>query len=133
MHDGLSDDGLDQLKRELTPQRWRRFARAVLVVLILVLVVCLMLYGPVMQAREVSWRSSCKCYLKQFGLALQNYHDTYGSFPPAFVLGPDGRPWHSWRVLILPFMECDPLYREYRFNEPWDGPNNRKLLAKMPE
>ena len=84
------------------------------------------------EAREASHRSSCKCFLKQFGLALSNYHETYGSFPPAFVLGPDGRPWHSWRVLILPFLECDPLYQEYRFDEPWDGPNNRKLLAKMP-
>ena len=45
---------------------------------------------------------------------------------------PDGRKWHSWRVLLLPFMEQGPLYDAYRFDEPWDGPNNRKLLAMMP-
>ncbi len=36
-------------------------------------------------------------------------------------------------VLILPYLERDDLYRAYNFNEPWDGPNNRKLAAKMPD
>ena len=49
------------------------------------------LTGCVADAREASHRSSCKCWLKQYGLAMHNYHDTYGSFPPAFVLGPDGQ------------------------------------------
>ena len=34
---------------------------------------------------------------------------------------------HSWRVLLLPFLEQTPLYEKYRFDEPWNGPNNRKL------
>ena len=37
---------------------------------------------------------------------------------------------HSWRVLFLPFIDQAPLYRSYRFDEPWDGPNNRKLADK---
>jgi len=41
-------------------------------------------------------------------------------------------PCTVWRVLILPFLECDPLYKQYNFNEPWDGPNNKKLLAARP-
>lgn len=116
-----------------TRRRWRRYVRITLLCLVPVALLTAVLWRPVKLAQEASHRSSCKCYLKQFGLALHNYHDTYGSFPPAFVLGPDGRPWHSWRVLILPFLECQPLYEEYRFDEPWDGPNNRKLLGKMPE
>ena len=64
---------------------------------------------------------------------MHNYHDTYGSFPPAFVLGRDGKKWHSWRVLILPYLGQQELYAAYRFDEPWDGPNNRKLIEKMPE
>ncbi len=39
---------------------------------------------------------------------------------------------HSWRVLILPFMEETALYNQYDFREPWDGPNNIKLLNRMP-
>ncbi|MFN9373618.1 MAG: DUF1559 domain-containing protein [Planctomycetaceae bacterium] len=71
--------------------------------------------------------------LKQIALAMHNYHDTYGQFPPAVVNGPDGKPWHSWRVLILPFLEGNEVYNQYRFDEPWDGPNNRKLLSQMPK
>jgi hypothetical protein len=84
------------------------------------------------QAREAARRTSCKCGMKQFGLALHNYHDKYGCFPPAFVRGPDGRAWHSWRVLILPYFDNQSLYNQYNFSEPWDGPNNKKLLTKMP-
>ena len=39
---------------------------------------------------------------------------------------------HSWRVLILPFLDEQGLYDLYDFSEPWDGPNNSKLLGKMP-
>ena len=39
---------------------------------------------------------------------------------------------HSWRVLILPFIEQHDLYQQYNFSEPWNGPNNIKLLNSMP-
>jgi hypothetical protein len=71
--------------------------------------------------------------LRQIALALHNFHDVYGRFPPAVVVGPDGRPWHSWRVLILPFLEQAALYERYKLDEPWDGPNNSKLLDSMPD
>jgi Protein of unknown function (DUF1559) len=38
-------------------------------------------------------------------LTVANYHDTYGRFPPAYIADHDGRPMHSWRVLILPLLE----------------------------
>ena len=78
-------------------------------------------------------RSTCKNNLKQIGLALHNYHQSYNSFPPAFVIGPDGTPWHSWRALILPFLEEKELAEKYRLDEPWNGPNNSKLLERRPE
>lgn len=65
-------------------------------------------------------------------MAVANYQETNGKLPPAFINGPDGRPWHSWRVLLLPFLEESELYKEYRFDEPWNGPNNSKLAARMP-
>lgn len=80
-------------------------------------------------------RHACSNNLKQIALALHNYHDAYGSLPPAYVEDEAGRPAHSWRVLILPFLG-DPalgeLYDEYRFDEPWDGPNNRRLWQRIP-
>jgi hypothetical protein len=65
-------------------------------------------------------------------LAVANYHDNYGSLPPAYIADRNGTPMHSWRVLLLPFLEQQALYEEYNFDEPWNGPNNRKLLAKRP-
>lgn len=66
-------------------------------------------------------------------MAVANYADAhYGQFPPAYKLGPDGRPWHSWRVLVLPYIEQDNLFRQYRFDEPWNGPNNSRLATPMP-
>jgi hypothetical protein len=74
-------------------------------------------------------RASCISNLKQIVLAMHAYHQDFGSFPPAYVADADGRPMHSWRVLILPYLEELPLYKDYRFDEPWDGPNNRLLHA----
>ena len=65
-------------------------------------------------------------------MAVANYHDTHGEYPPAYLVGPDGRPWHSWRVLILPYIEGHKIYDAYHWDEPWDGPNNRKLAERMP-
>jgi len=57
----------------------------------------------------------------------------HGSYPPAFLADKNGRPVHSWRVLILPYLDQRGLFAEYRFDEPWNGPNNRKLLHRMPD
>jgi len=72
-------------------------------------------------------RITCPANMKNVVLALHTYHDVYHSFPPAYIADAEGRPMHSWRVLILPYMEQGQLYEEYRFDEPWDGPNNKKL------
>jgi hypothetical protein len=69
--------------------------------------------------------------LKMICLAFHNYADTYRAFPPAVVFGPDGKPWHSWRVLLLPYLEQENLYRQYDFSSPWDSPTNIKLAAKI--
>ena len=65
-------------------------------------------------------------------VALQQYEDRYGSFPPAYVLNKQGQRWHSWRVLLLPELGHADLYAQYRFDEPWNGPHNRQLLDRMP-
>lgn len=87
-----------------------------------------LLLPAVQQAREAARRSQCKNNLKQIGLALHNYHDAYGMFPPAFIADENGKPMHSWRVLILPFLDQQALFQQYDFSEPWDGPNNSRIL-----
>lgn len=112
-------------------QVWAILGRSAVVLACLGVLFSLVL--PPHYPQRTRGRPPCKNNLKQIGLALHNYHDTYKSFPPAFVLGPDGKPWHSWRVLILPFLEQEPLWKKYRLDEPWNGPNNSKLLKERPE
>jgi prepilin-type processing-associated H-X9-DG protein len=91
-----------------------------------------LLLPAVQAAREAARRAQCSNNLKQIALALHNYHDTYGEFPPAYFTDENGTPTHSWRVMILPFLESAPLYSQYSFDEPWDGPNNSQLAGQMP-
>lgn len=90
------------------------------------------LLRPVQFSREVAIDSSAAGPLAQLLIALHNYHDQNGSFPPAYITDENGKPMHSWRVLLLPYIEEQALYDAYDFNEPWDGPNNIKLAARIP-
>ncbi len=105
----------------------------------LLVVPCLiaLLLPAVQQAREAARRTHCRNNLKIIGLALHQYHDVWTCFPPAYIADENGKPMHSWRVLILPYIDSlDPetqaIYQEYDFSEPWDSPNNIRLLDRMP-
>ena len=116
----------------LSSSRPRALARACL--LLLLGFCCVGVLLPAVQPpSRTRPRVSCSNNLKNISLALQNYHDTYGQFPPAYVPDENGKPMHSWRVLILPFMTYRNLYDTYDFDQPWDGPNNRKLAENAPE
>jgi RNA polymerase sigma factor (sigma-70 family) len=69
--------------------------------------------------------------LKQIVLAIHNYAAAYDHLPQD-ICDKDGKPLLSWRVAILPYIEGDQLYKEFKLDEPWDSKNNKKLLAKMP-
>jgi hypothetical protein len=102
-------------------------------------------YGLLHSAAE---RKQSQNNLKQLAIAMHTYHDANNYFPPAQGFAPLGmggpgfpgppgapgeRPKVSWRVLILPYIEYGNLYTMYNFNEPWDGPNNSRLLTMMPK
>lgn len=89
----------------------------------------LLLVPAVQKVRSAAARMSAQNNLKQIALALHNYHDTHGRFPPPSTTLPDGRPGVSWRVLILPFIEQEALHRMYRLDEPWDSPNNAQASS----
>lgn len=92
------------------------------------------LFAPMSRnVRGAAIRSSCANNIRQMMIAMLNYESAHGVFPEASMLDANGKPAHSWRVLLLPFMEENNLYQQYRFDEPWDGPNNRKLAKLMPE
>lgn len=70
--------------------------------------------------------------LEQIAVATSRYNSRTGRFPND-VYSPDGRPLLSWRVVILPELGLEALYREFRLDEPWDSEHNRKLLPRMPD
>ena len=70
--------------------------------------------------------------LKQIGLAFHNHNDTFNRLP-ADIKDKDGGALLSWRVAILPFIEEDNLYKQFKLDEPWDSDNNKKLIAQMPK
>lgn len=69
--------------------------------------------------------------LKQIGLAMHAYHDSSGALPGDLV-GRDGKPLLSWRVALLPYVEQDNLYRQFRLDEPWDSAHNIQLARVTP-
>ncbi len=71
--------------------------------------------------------------LKQIALAMINFSDANGFMPPPAICGKDGKPLLSWRVAILPYIEQGNLYNQFKLDEPWDSPNNKPLLARMPK
>jgi prepilin-type processing-associated H-X9-DG protein len=91
-----------------------------------------MMAPAVGKLRESATRAKGQNNLKQIGLALHNYHDTYDGMPPASIVDKKGKPMLSWRVMILPYIEQDALYREFKLDEPWDSEHNKKLIERMP-
>lgn len=99
------------------------------VVALLMGVVCRL---PIQAALKARRRSQCTQNLRQIGSALRAYHDEWHCFPPAFVADDHGRPTHSWRVLLLPYLGQQDLYDQYRFDEPWDSPHNLSVADQRP-
>ena len=87
----------------------------------------MMVKGPVMVARGAARRMQCANNMMHLGLSLHNYHDANAGLPPLYTVDAEGKPLHSWRVLLLPYMEQQALFAQIRLNEPWDSPHNRQF------
>ncbi len=110
-------------------RRTRGFTLVELLVVIAIIGILVALLLPAVQAaREAARRMSCSNNMKQVGLAMHNYHDTYKTFPygegaaPSALTG-SGYAWNgpNWRVAILPFMEQAPMYDQLNFSGTFDA------------
>lgn len=91
-----------------------------LVVIAIIAVLIALLLPAVQQAREAARRSQCKNNLKQLGLALHNYHDTFGRFPGASYCGVLNTSTiahcHTWVEVLFPYFDQAPLYNKINFS-----------------
>src|SRR5437763_1172720 len=116
----------------MTASRSRRRVRAftlieLLVVIAIIGVLIALLLPAVQAAREAARRAQCTNNLKQIGIAMHNYHDQFGAFPPGGMTQ-NGDPWGatsnylSWRAMILPQMEQGTVYNAVNVNiSTWAG------------
>ena len=136
------DVGQADKTKQLLEQESNRSWRACLTTLIATPVIFLIggliwllvaTFGPSIGLLGDEGASRSKRNLERIAGAMFAYHEDHGSFPPAYLPDANGKPIHSWRVLLLPYLGEDALYQSYNFNEPWDGPGNSILDSQMPK
>ena len=123
------------IQKRSQPRRGFTLIELLVVIAIIAILVALLL-PAVQQAREAARRSSCKNNLKQIGVALHNYHDTFKVLPPGYIVrnisasamasmeAAQGGPGFAWGTMILPQLEQAPLYDSMNFNlNSTDSPN----------
>ena len=84
------------------------------------------------EVRYAAQRTTGMNNLRQVSLSFHNYHSATGGFPPPVLVSDAGKKY-SWRIAILPYIEQQALYDEYRFDEEWNSPHNLEVTSKMPE
>jgi hypothetical protein len=92
--------------------------------------------GQGVEDPEVANREASLDSLQELAQGLRSYARQHGHLPPAALTDLAGKPLLSWRVAVLPYLndpDATELYREFKLDEPWDGPSNKKLLLRMPE
>ncbi|MDO4585456.1 MAG: DUF1559 domain-containing protein [Planctomycetia bacterium] len=86
-----------------------------------------LLLPAVHQAREAARRMQYMNNFKQVALAMRNYESHFEKFPSPYTVDESGKPLHSWRVALLPFLEQNALYEQIRLDEPWDSEWNSQF------
>ena len=87
-----------------------------------------LLIPAVQAAREAARRMQCSNNMKQIALAIHNYESAFKSLPPAYTVDSEGNKLHSWRTLILPFLEQNAVYSRIDFSKSWDHSDNAFAL-----
>lgn len=94
-----------------------------------------LLVPAVQKVREAAVRTESMNNLKQIALACHNHNDAnkFLPSPKMFPAGPNGKATElSWRVSLLPYLDQDPMFRQFNQNAAWDNPANSRFLQMRP-
>ncbi|MCA9093111.1 MAG: DUF1559 domain-containing protein [Planctomycetaceae bacterium] len=123
------------MRRAVSRKREMRLGLSTAESLVVVAILCVtiaLLLPPVQQPRGPHITTSCRNNLVDIGLAIEYYEETYKVLPPAYTIDADGTPLHSWRTLILPYLDEKDLYDSIDLTRPWDDPVNAAAFEQMP-
>lgn len=119
---------------DLRPSRGGRWLAWLAVAVVAgLIVVSLLLPMTRRGAPEAARRSFCSMKLRSIAQAMLVYEQEHGTLPPACTRDADGRPLHSWRTLLLPYLEERELYDSIDLTKPWDDPANAAARKRMPQ
>ena len=104
-----------------------------IVFLVMIPLLIALLLPAVQAVRDASRRVHSLSNLKEIGLANFSFEMTNKRFPASCNMDENGRPLLSWRVHLLPYLEHDVLYQQFRLDEPWNSPHNQALIPLMPD
>jgi type II secretory pathway pseudopilin PulG len=112
----------------------RQFKLLELMAVVAIIAVLIALFLPAVRSSGgAAHRAKCTNNLKQIALALHNYERAHGALPPAYTVDGQGRPLHSWRTLVLPYLEQEQLYQSIDLSKPWNDPANAEVLkTRLP-
>ena len=111
-----------QLVASKRGRRWYWFRLGLLCILVLAIG-----FWQLARLRQTIGKQQCRRELQFFSEALMNYLTSQGRLPPAYLMDTSGRRMHSWRSVLIPFVDTDEWRgggHDYKFDEPWDSPAN---------
>ncbi len=87
-------------------------------------------FSSLLSSPRFRQRTFCSDQMRRIALAMLLYERDHGTLPPAYSMDAAGNPLHGWRVLLLPYLGHEALYKRIRLNEPWDSEHNRQFHAE---
>lgn len=110
---------------EAASGRAMAFVGKVALGIVALLLLAALLLPATRSAREPARRNVCQSQLKQIVFAMEHYADEHGAFPPAYTVDGEGNRLHSWRTLLLPYLDEQALYESIDLTKPWDDSVNQ--------
>lgn len=117
------------------PKHLRTGTRVIAVALLLAGGIIVIGVGVVGAHKWVAELDDCQTRLALLSEAMRDFHRDHGAMPPAWTVDRDGKPMHSWRTLLLPYLvKMNPkIAVDYDFRRRWNSDENKNARSQLPE